>query len=135
MKKGASMVHGVIRFLTVGTVLALVALLLHVSNREAFWSLSTLAFAAWIIGPTVTAYVLARRFKHRTWFPYVMLAFLAGFAVLSTLAYYDAFFVSKSSTAGLVMVMVPFYQWAALVIIGTASAGVAVWHDRRAARE
>jgi hypothetical protein len=64
-----------------------------------------------------------------------MAAFLTVFAVLSTIAYHDAFFVSKSSTAALVMVMVPLYQWAALVIFGIVGTGLTVWRDRGVARE
>jgi phage shock protein PspC (stress-responsive transcriptional regulator) len=136
MMKAASKVQGVIRLLTIATVAGLIGLMVHAgtpANPE--WWFRAIPFAVWIIGPTLTAYGLAHRFKHRPWFVYAMVVFLTVFAVLSVAAYYDALFVSKSSTAALAMVMVPFFQWAALVIIGIASAGVAVWRDRHAARE
>jgi hypothetical protein len=136
MKDGASMIQGVIRWLTIATLAALIGLMVYAGTpADPEWWLRAIPFAVWIIGPTLTAYGLSRWFKHRPWFVYAMAAFLTVFAALSVAAYYDAFFVSKSSTAALAMVMVPFFQWAALVVIGIISAGVAVWRDRRAVRE
>jgi hypothetical protein len=130
------MVQNVIRWLTIVTVAALIGLMVYAGTpADTEWWFRAVPFAVWIVGPTLVAYGLSRWFKHRPWFVYAMAAFLAVFAVLSTLAYYDAFFVSKSSTAALAMVMVPFFQWAALVIIGIVSAGVIFWRDRRTARE
>jgi hypothetical protein len=38
-------------------------------------------------------------------------------SIFSGLAYYDAFFRSKSSTAALVMVFIPLYQWLGLALL------------------
>jgi hypothetical protein len=130
------MVESIIRWLTIATVAALIGLMVYAGTpADTEWWFRAIPFAFWIIGPTLTAYGLSRRFKHRPWFVYAMATFLTVFAVLAAAAYYDAFFVSKSSTAALAMVMVPLYQWAALAIIGIVSVGVIFWRDRRTARD
>lgn len=110
---------------------ALFALMLHAGEPgEYWWWLLALPFGAWIIGAAVAPYLLARRAK-RPWFVYVMLVFLGLSSAWSATEYYQAFFLSESSTAALVMIFVPLYQWAALACIALLSAGLAKWLDRR----
>lgn len=113
---------------------ALFVLMLHAGEpAEAWWWLLALPFGAWIIGVAVAPYFLARRVK-RPWFVYVMLAFLLLSTAWSAIEYHRAFFVSESSTAALVMIFVPLYQWVALAFICLLSAGSAHWLDRRRPR-
>ena len=122
----------VLRLLTIGTVTALLALMLHVGEPARLdWWLGAIPFAFWIIGPAVTAYVCARNYADRLWFTYVMMAYLVLSAAVSAASYYQAFFVSTRSTSALIMVVMPFFQWMALACVGLISAGVAVSLDRR----
>jgi hypothetical protein len=55
--------------------------------------------------------------KSRRWFSVTMLLYLAVSSMFSGFAYYDAFFRSKSSTAALVLVFIPLYQWLAFALL------------------
>lgn len=46
-----------------------------------------------------------------------MLVYLAVSSIVSGFAYYDAFFLSKSSTAALTLIFIPFYQWLAIALL------------------
>jgi hypothetical protein len=80
------------------------------------WWTGGLPFALWVIGPAVAPCLIANR-KSRRWFSVTMLLYLAVSSMFSGLAYYDAFFRSKSSTAALVLVFIPLYQWLAFALL------------------
>jgi hypothetical protein len=46
-----------------------------------------------------------------------MFLYLSVSSILSGFVYYDAFFRSKSSTAALTLVFIPFYQWLAIALL------------------
>jgi hypothetical protein len=55
--------------------------------------------------------------KSRHWFSIAMFLYLAVSSIFSGFVYYDAFFRSKSSTAALVLVFIPLYQWLAIALL------------------
>jgi hypothetical protein len=55
--------------------------------------------------------------KSQQWFSITMFLYLAVSSIFSGFAYYDAFFRSKSSTAALTLVFIPFYQWLAIALL------------------
>lgn len=105
------------RILTAAAALAMIALLLHAGQPEELsWWPAALPLALWAVGPTLAPYLLAARQSQR-WFSATMLLYFAASSILSGAAYGDAFFRSQSSTAALVMVFVPTYQWVALALL------------------
>ena len=46
-----------------------------------------------------------------------MFLYLAVSSIFSGFAYYDAFFLSKSSTAALTLFFIPLYQWLAIALL------------------
>ncbi len=115
------MTRRLLRVLTLAVAAALIALMLYAGEPSRLsWWLLALPFGAWIVGPAAVPYLLARWVRH-AWFVHGMLAFLALSSAWSATIYYQAFFVSRSSTAALVMIFVPLYQWAALACIGLLS--------------
>ena len=46
-----------------------------------------------------------------------MFLYLAVSSIFSGFAYYDAFFLSKSSTAALALVFIPLYQWLVIALL------------------
>ncbi len=113
----------------IGIVVAigLMALMIHSGDpTSSSWWLAAIPFAIWIVGPAVAPYLFARRRRHPR-SSIAMLGFLVVSTALSGIAYYDAMFVSASSTAALVFLFVPLYQWTAfLVVAGVALAVTAV---------
>ena len=121
----------VLRNLSVSAALVLCALMLYAGEPNSLsWWAAALPFAAWIIGPTVAPFLIARR-KPRPWFSVTMLLYVIVSSAISGLAYYDAFFQSKASTAALVMVFIPLYQWLALILLLLLCFGVAAWLSQR----
>jgi hypothetical protein len=80
------------------------------------WWIGALPFALWVIGPAVAPCLIANH-KSRQWFSITMFLYLAVSSIFSGFAYYDAFFRSKSSTAALTLVFIPFYQWLAIALL------------------
>lgn len=80
------------------------------------WSIGALPFALWVIGPAVAPCLIANH-KSRQWFSITMFLYFAVSSIFSGFAYYDAFFRSKSSTAALTLVFIPFYQWLAIALL------------------
>ena len=80
------------------------------------WWMGALPFALWVIGPAVAPCLIANH-KSRPWLAITMFLYLAVSSVVSGFAYYDAFFRSKSSTAALTLVFIPFYQWLAIALL------------------
>lgn len=111
--------------LTLSTALSLVALILYAGEPGDLWWWSlAIPFSLWIIGPAAAPWLIARRMPAR-WASGVMFAYLIGVAASSAYAYHDAFFRSQSSTAALIMLFLPLYQWLALglVVAGCLIAG------------
>jgi hypothetical protein len=80
------------------------------------WWIGGVPFALWVIGPAIVPCLIANH-KSRRWFSVTMLLYLAVSSILSGFTYYDAFFRSKSSTAALVLVFIPLYQWLAFALL------------------
>jgi len=80
------------------------------------WWIGGLPFALWVIAPAVAPCLIANH-KSRRWFSITMFLYLAVSSIFSGLAYYDAFFRSKSSTAALTLVFIPLYQWLAIALL------------------
>jgi hypothetical protein len=80
------------------------------------WWIGALPFALWVIGPAVAPCLIANH-KSRQWFSVTMFLYLAVSSIFSGFFYYDAFFRSKSSTAALTLVFIPFYQWLAIGLL------------------
>lgn len=127
---GLLMAIRMLGILAIAVAIALIALMLHEGEPgAAWWWLLALPFGVWIIGPAIAPYILAHRAK-KPWFARAMLAFPCLSSAWSVTAYYQAFFVSASSSAVLVMIFVPLYQWAALLFTGLVSAGIVRWRGR-----
>lgn len=110
--------------------IALIALMIHTGDpASSSWWLAAIPFALWIVGPAVAPYLLARRQRDRR-VAIAMLGYLSISTVASAVAYHDAMFVSESSTAALVFLFVPLYQWTAFLIV----AAIALVAVRRASR-
>jgi hypothetical protein len=75
-----------------------------------------LPFALWVIGPAVVPCLIANH-KSQRWLSITMFLYLVVSSIFSGFAYYDAFFRSKSSTAALTLVFIPFYQWLAVALL------------------
>jgi hypothetical protein len=124
-----------LKILTIVSAGALIALVLHAGEpADLSWWPIAIPFTAWIVGPAVIPYFLARRIKRR-WFVCLMLVFLALSSAGSAFLYYQAFVVSTSSTAALVMIFVPLYQWIALACVGLLSGGAVKLLTRRSSPE
>jgi len=123
----------VLRNLSVSVALVLCALMLYAGepNNLSWWP-GALPFALWITSPAVAPFLIARH-RRRQWLTVTMLLYVIASSIFSGLAYYDAFFVSKASTAALVMVFIPLYQWLALIILLLLCFGVAAWLTQRKA--
>src|ERR1700722_11374743 len=105
------------RVFTAAAAIALSGLMLYVGQpTDLWWWAGALPFAVWVIGPTAAPYLLAVR-QSRRWFRVAMLLYFMAASSFSGLVYYDAFFRSGSSTAALVLVFVPLYQWFALGLL------------------
>lgn len=110
--------------------IALVALMIHSGNpTSSSWWLAAIPFALWIVGPAVAPYLLARRQRDRR-VAIAMLGFLAISTVASAIAYYDAMVVPESSTAALVFLFVPLYQWTAFLIVAAIALIAVRWASR-----
>ena len=114
-----------LRWLMLLAVAALIALMLDAGDpqRVSWWVPASL-FGLWIVGPAIVPYFLAKRFQHRQWFVYAMTCYFALSCIWSAKIYYQAFFLSASSTSALVLVFVPLYQWAALGCVALLSLGL-----------
>jgi len=110
--------------------IALIALMIHSGDpTSSSWWLAAIPFALWIVGPAVAPYLVARRQRNRR-VAIAMLGFLSISTLASAFAYHDAMFVSASSTAALVFLFVPLYQWTALLIVGTITLIAVRWASR-----
>ncbi|MHA3841949.1 hypothetical protein ACX0GZ_12090 [Sphingomonas aestuarii] len=110
--------------------IALLALMIHSGDpTSSSWWLAAIPFALWIVGPAIAPYLLAWRQRDRR-VAIAMLGFLAVSTGASAVAYYDAMFVSESSTAALVFLFVPLYQWTAFLIVAAITLVAARWVKR-----
>lgn len=109
----------------------LIALMIHTGDpSSSSWWLAAIPFALWIVGPAIVPYLLARRRRDR-FTSIAMIGFLVISTSLSGAAYYQAIFVSVSSTAALVFLFVPLYQWTAFLIVAGAILAATAWIKRR----
>jgi hypothetical protein len=130
-REGSWMALVTMRYLTLAGVVALLTLMLwvgHPGNAE--WWTMALPFGVWIVGPTIMPYVLARRFRDARGFVRLMLALLILSGAGAGLGYYEAFFASESSTAGLAMVFIPLCQWVALITVSLVGIAAIIWRRR-----
>lgn len=122
------MLH-VFRGSATGVALLLVALMLYAGEpTKLWWWAMAIPFAAWIIGAATAPYLLAKR----STYPAAQWLLFALFLISNLWAgsvYAEAFFHSTSSTASLVLVFIPLYQWA-FVIAVAAAIGVITLIDR-----
>jgi hypothetical protein len=113
-----------LRILCALVAFVLGALLLYAGEPSHLgWWPGALPFALWVIGPAVAPGLIANH-KSRQWLAIPMFLYLAVSSIFSGLAYYDAFFRSKSSTASLTLVFIPFYQWLALALLLVLCLGI-----------
>ena len=87
------------------------------------WWMGALPFALWVIGPAVAPCLIAKH-NSRPWLSITMFLYLAVSSLFSGFAYYDAFFRSKSSTAALTLVFIPFYQWLTITLLFVLSLAI-----------
>jgi MFS family permease len=107
----------VFRVLSVVVALVLGALVFHAGEPNHLrWWMGALPFTLWAIGPVIAPCLIAKHGSRR-WFSITMFLYFVVSSIFSGLAYYDAFFRSKSSTAALVMVFIPLYQWLGLALL------------------
>jgi hypothetical protein len=120
--------------LTIAVTVALIALMLYAGEPgELWWWFLAVPIGVWIVGPSIAPYVWARYARDKIWFSWLMLAFLLLSSGWAASVYYDAFFVSTSSTSALIMIFAPFYQWGWLAITGLGSLGIVRLVTRRRA--
>lgn len=111
----------------------LVGLMLHAGDpQSADWWRGAIPFGIWIIGPAVAPWLIARA-RPKPFVVLSMLVFLILSSTISAIAYFDAFFRSTSSTAGLVMIFMPLIQWAALTVLSAVAIAASVWIERNRA--
>ena len=120
---------GVFRVLSVAVALALGALMLYAGEPDNPWWWAGLPFALWVIGPAVAPFLIAI-YKPRQWLSITMFLYFVASSLFAGLAYQGAFFRSTSSTAALVMIFIPLYQWLALALLLFLCAGVKGWRRR-----
>lgn len=109
----------------------LIALMIHTGDpSSSSWWLAAIPFALWIVGPAVVPYLLARRRRDRLT-SIAMIGFLVISTALSGIAYYQAIFVSESSTAALVFLFVPLYQWTAFLVVAGVILAATAWSRGR----
>jgi hypothetical protein len=107
----------VFRILSVLVAFVLGALVFYAGEPSHLrWWMGALPFALWVIGPAVAPCLIANH-RSRQWFSITMFLYLAVSSIFSGFAYYDAFFLSKSSTAALSLVFIPLYQWLAIALL------------------
>jgi hypothetical protein len=114
----------VLRILCALVAFVLGALLFYTGEPSHLgWWIGALPFALWVIGPAVAPCLIANH-KSRPWFAITMFLYLVVSSIYSGFAYYDAFFRSKSSTAALVLVFIPFYQWLTIALLLLLYSGI-----------
>jgi uncharacterized membrane protein YgdD (TMEM256/DUF423 family) len=94
-----------------------------------WWWAGALPLVLWVIAPAIAPYLIAAR-KSRRWFSIAMFLFLIASTIFSGVIYCDALLLSSSSTAALVMVFIPLYQWMALAFLLLICLGVTAWLAR-----
>lgn len=103
--------------LTIVVAAILVALMLHVGDPGSIdWWWTAIPFGLWVIGPAILPWGIAR-LRRRPGVALAMLIFLVASSFMSAIAYHDALFPQTSSTAALVLIFVPLWQWIALAVV------------------
>jgi len=106
---------------SLAVTVGLVALMLHAGDpgNPDWWGYAA-PFALWVCGPAIAPWLIARRWPRRI-VVRAMVGFLLVSSALAALAYWDAFFRSTSSTAALVLVFVPLWQWLGLAAVAVVA--------------
>lgn len=80
-----------------------------------WWALA-LPMLAWMVSPGAAAYFIAaeRRSKPRL---FVMVLYFAAFALTAAVGYYEGLISPQSSTASLITIFLPLYQWGAFLMV------------------
>ncbi len=101
----------------VGSAVALVGLLLYAGDPSSpSWWLGAAPFMLWVVSPAVAPWIVAK-VMNRLLATKLLLMFLVVSSSLSATVYYDAFFASLSSTSALTLIVIPLYQWGALMVV------------------
>lgn len=120
-------------WLAAGAVIALIALMLYVGDPySAEWWLRAIPFGLWITGPAIVPWVVAR-WRRSPIVTALMLGFLVLSSALSAVLYYQAFFLSTSSTSALIFIFAPLLQWAVLVLVIIIALAASAFVQRRSA--
>ncbi|MAF30036.1 MAG: hypothetical protein CMI50_16460 [Paracoccus sp.] len=107
----------VIRLAAIVAVVAIVGVCLNAGEPpEHWWWIFALPLMAWMVGPAIAAYAIAKRRPSLTRIA-TMGIYMAAFMLTSAVAYYDGLIAPQSSTAGLVTIFLPLYQWGALIAV------------------
>lgn len=103
------------KVLVLAVTVALTGMLIWAGSWEDGVSLVLLPlFVAWTAGPIITAYFLTAA-KPTNARILIMGSYAVIAAAISAQAYGDAFLTSTSSTASLILIFLPLYQWGALL--------------------
>lgn len=102
--------------LAVALSIALMMLLLYAGDpgSPGWWPIA-LPTALWVCGPALLAWAVARWRASRI-VVHAMLAFVIASMLVSGFFYGQAFFLSQSSTAALILIWLPLWQWIALLV-------------------
>lgn len=79
------------------------------------WWLGGVSFWLWMISPAVAAGLITGRHPSRARLT-VMSLFLIGFILSSAIFYRHGLLHPASSTSSLIVIYLPLYQWAALIV-------------------
>ena len=126
--------NNILRVFKIATViagLALAAAALKAGEPwELWWWAMALPVIAWMIGPGAAAYFIA---AERPSNPRLLAmgVYFTAFVVSGALGYYDGLISPEGSTAGLVVIFLPLYQWGAFLAVLLLLAGVEWLSNRR----
>ncbi|WP_326525641.1 hypothetical protein [Sphingomonas sp.] len=72
-------------------------------------------FSLWVVGPILAPGLIARR--SRPTLTHTMCLYIVPSVIIAGMVYYEAAFTPSSSTAALIFIFLPAYQWAALGLL------------------
>ena len=79
-----------------------------------WWALA-LPMLAWMVGPGAAAYYIAAAHPTKPRL-IIMGLYFAAFALTASVGYYEGLISPQSSTASLITIFLPLYQWGAFLI-------------------
>jgi len=113
--------------LTIGAAAAALAAVVIAAGepgQPGWWAVAP-AFWLWMISPAVAAGLFTGK-NPSTGRLIVATAFLVAFIVSSAIGYYRGLLRPLSSTSSLIVIFLPLYQWAALIVLLIAERGCAL---------